>query len=306
METTGQKLSLVPIDRHITITSAEEVRAICEPLARSLVTPYFNYVRRFVDGSQFGLCTDADWNAMFLQRGLYNYLLTDKGNVGGLQCGSQLKIMPWGPPSDWKLLAIQRGYSGISSGITIADIKLSYTDFYYFGTTCDEPWIGEFYMSNADLFLRFCDYFHERAADLLALRRDRKNLIYLPITSAQKKVFPRIKVDDFIESTRTKKTVIDTPSGPVTLSRKERHCIQWLCQGLTVKGVARKLEISPRTVESHLNAVKSKFGLATKSDLIKFFLNHSSRLALPDAATGLPKELYASDQRNPGACRHGS
>ncbi len=37
-----------------------------------------------------------------------------------------------------------------------------------------------------------------------------------------------------------------------SLSNKERTCLQYLCQGMTLKMIGKKLEISPRTVETYL------------------------------------------------------
>lgn len=267
---------LVPLDKHLTITSAAEVRNICEPLASSLNTPYFNYVRRFTDGSQLSISTDANWNAIFLKNKLYEYLLTDKGNVGCIKSGSQLKIIPWGLHSEWKLLSIQCSYTGISAGMTIINIKPEYTDFYYFGTTCNNPWMREFYLSHSDLFLHFCEYFHEKASSILALQQRKESLIYLPPTFLRKSRGNQVKIVEFLEKTKVNKNVLQTWKGPVAITKKEQQCINWLCHGLTAKGIARKMEISPRTVESHLNKVKNKFSLAKKSDLISFYLKHST------------------------------
>lgn len=57
----------------------------------------------------------------------------------------------------------------------------------------------------------------------------------------------------------------------VSVSRKESECLRLAASGLTMKGIAYELNISPRTVETYLNRLKVKTGLFTKQDLAKFY-----------------------------------
>lgn len=55
------------------------------------------------------------------------------------------------------------------------------------------------------------------------------------------------------------------------LSKKERSCLEYLCQGLTQKQTAKRLSISPRTVETHLERAKAKLNCKNKTELILAF-----------------------------------
>jgi len=61
--------------------------------------------------------------------------------------------------------------------------------------------------------------------------------------------------------------------GPLSLklSETEWKCFQWVGRGRTMKEIGLELRISPRTVETHLNSIKRKTGLAFKSDLAKLY-----------------------------------
>lgn len=53
------------------------------------------------------------------------------------------------------------------------------------------------------------------------------------------------------------------------LTSKEKLIVKYLLDGLSSKEIAAKLDISPRTVESHRANVLGKFGLKNTTDLIK-------------------------------------
>ena len=59
--------------------------------------------------------------------------------------------------------------------------------------------------------------------------------------------------------------------GIQTLTPRERNILLLLCEGYTDKQTAKKLNISPRTVEAHINHSKQKLNVKTRSELIALF-----------------------------------
>lgn len=57
-----------------------------------------------------------------------------------------------------------------------------------------------------------------------------------------------------------------------SLSEKEKLCLQCLCEGLTLKMTARRLGISPKTVETHIERAKIKMNCHNKAQLIFAFI----------------------------------
>jgi DNA-binding CsgD family transcriptional regulator len=55
------------------------------------------------------------------------------------------------------------------------------------------------------------------------------------------------------------------------LSNRERECVYFLSIGYTDKKIAKQLNISPRTVETHISAAKSRLSVATRAELIAIF-----------------------------------
>jgi DNA-binding NarL/FixJ family response regulator len=58
-------------------------------------------------------------------------------------------------------------------------------------------------------------------------------------------------------------------SGLPFLTAKEKEMIQHLLEGLSSKEIATKMNVSPRTIETHRANVLSKFGLKNTTELIK-------------------------------------
>lgn len=55
-------------------------------------------------------------------------------------------------------------------------------------------------------------------------------------------------------------------------SKREKECIQFLLMGMTAKEIAKKLQLSHRTVESYLENIKYKTECPSKSQLISKIL----------------------------------
>ena len=62
------------------------------------------------------------------------------------------------------------------------------------------------------------------------------------------------------------------------LSIRQHQCIELLIQGYSAKQIATQLNISHRTVEDHLNALKHKLKAKNKSELIFKFLNNKKSI----------------------------
>ncbi len=55
----------------------------------------------------------------------------------------------------------------------------------------------------------------------------------------------------------------------VYLTPREQECLEHTVKGYTAKQIAKKLSISPRTVEDYLNQTKLKLGVSTKQEMIQ-------------------------------------
>lgn len=63
--------------------------------------------------------------------------------------------------------------------------------------------------------------------------------------------------------------------GSVYLTPREQKCLEYTIKGHTAKQIAKKLNLSPRTVEEYLNQLKVKFNVGSKQDMIQKVLSSS-------------------------------
>lgn len=99
------------------------------------------------------------------------------------------------------------------------------------------------------------------------------------------KTTPAAELVQAVRSAAAGTTVLDPAitrrlaSGPLQpaddgLTWRERQVVALVAQGLANKAVALRLGISTRTVEGHLNHVFPKLGVATRTELVRWALEH--------------------------------
>jgi DNA-binding NarL/FixJ family response regulator len=80
--------------------------------------------------------------------------------------------------------------------------------------------------------------------------------------------------------------LLGAPAARNVLSARERDILGCLAQGLASKQIARVLDLSVRTVESHRQNIRRKLDLETQADLIRYALENTSPAA---PASGLER-----------------
>lgn len=74
-------------------------------------------------------------------------------------------------------------------------------------------------------------------------------------------------ITDYLEEKRA-------PTPLHQLSARERHVLQMLVEGKSAASVARKLQLSPRTIETYKARLMRKLGLSDLPALVKFAVRH--------------------------------
>lgn len=66
-----------------------------------------------------------------------------------------------------------------------------------------------------------------------------------------------------------------TDLGPLeTLSHREREILKLVAEGKTSREIAKRLSISPKTVDTYRSRLMSKIGVKNLAGLIKFAIQH--------------------------------
>jgi serine/threonine protein kinase/DNA-binding NarL/FixJ family response regulator len=74
-----------------------------------------------------------------------------------------------------------------------------------------------------------------------------------------------------------------TLEAPIQLTAREMDVIRLLAQGLSNKEIARRLSITPRTVNFHLDNIYSKLGVGSRTEAAIYALRHGWVRPAPDA-----------------------
>lgn len=60
------------------------------------------------------------------------------------------------------------------------------------------------------------------------------------------------------------------------LTHRQKECLYLILQGFSAKMIAQKLNLSPRTVETHIEAIKIRLGCFRKTEIIEYGLKYIS------------------------------
>ncbi len=74
---------------------------------------------------------------------------------------------------------------------------------------------------------------------------------------------------------------MEMPASLDNLSPRESECLELLAQGLDVRALAEKLDLSPNTVHTHLKGARDKLDLPNLESLISFATRYCFPRSIP-------------------------
>lgn len=125
---------------------------------------------------------------------------------------------------------------------------------------------------NLDILKYLMNHFRFQNHTLIEKLRDK------PLVLPWRKLTPKHKntfCDDTLQSLKANLPIdkVYLGSQGQYLTSREFHIFKKLCQGLSTKTIARVLDISPKTVFSHIDNVKQKLSTSRREDLVKLLLD---------------------------------
>jgi len=266
-------MSGLDLKNHFSLSSSNLVSQICSPSLSTIGITYFNYIKIYKDGSRELLTNNSEWIEYFYQKELYKtagivdieYLLPK-----GYFLWSELKTYD-------PAYSQGREIFNIDNGVSFVIKKKDETILFIFGSTKENHSINNFYVKNIDLFKRFILYFNDKGSQLL--KEASQNKIYLPqkqeinnITIRANHISEQKRLD-FLDQTEIERYFILDQENNLYLTKREAECIAYMINGATAKKTARMLDISFRTVQSHIYQVKEKLQCANKDELEKILID---------------------------------
>lgn len=261
---------MLDLSKHFSLTSSQDVNAICHPILDNLGITYFNYLKvHHNDSSRELLTNNAEWIDHFYQQKLYK-------SIGAIDIEHLLPkgFFLWSELNGSDPIYSQgREIFNIDNGISFVIKRADVTYLYIFGSTRDNTKINHFYTRHIDLLKRFILYFREKASTLIL--QAEKNRIYLP----EKQIIDPHKLKQhqlttlerkhFYKTTDIEKYYLFSEADNLYLTRKQAECVAFLMEGATAKQCAKALHLSYRTVEGYWNDIKNKLSTVTGKKFTK-------------------------------------
>lgn len=275
----------INLKNHFCLTSHNEVRQICAPLFKHLNTTYFNFVRRYTDGSECCLTTDSMWTEFFYTERLYQRVFSDR-HARSQSLIHRVKHIPWTQFLNSPVRLAQSKYFNTGIGSTIIFTRSNYADFFYFGTQNENTHMEERYENFPEPLIQFAHYFYDKGKKLIEKSTEKNNRLILPDRVIHKyESAPKdntFNLEKFINESKPKKFMLYTERAKeVYLSQAEIACLSMLTSAKTASEMGEVSCKSRRTIEKHIENIKIKLLMpkgTTKADLVSEVLKSGFEL----------------------------
>jgi DNA-binding CsgD family transcriptional regulator len=242
-------------------THVATMKQLAEPLFLNTQITDFSYLRFSPDGSVTNLTTDINWiQFRFTENIKYKILFESDLTTSTLD---KPHLYLWPNEIQSPLLGALHHY-GIWNGCNIYIPSENQIEVFSFASSRDNTNAQSFCVNHLNLLMKYILYFKSHQTDLIQ-KNLKGNSLHTDI------VFPKIIQSnphpmDWLQNELTTLFLDEQ----VRLTHRELACCYYLIQGFSLKAIANKLQISPRTVETHLNHTKIKTNCQTKNLLIQY------------------------------------
>lgn len=257
----------------------DKVNQICQPFFQRTPINYFEYVRFYDSGEMLLLGTHPEG----MIKAFVSNLFPSQEELESFQaygvkvaCLSHNMELPPGVGAlnteRYKNNIFNAAEHNIFHRIYFIERCSNYYKIYGYGVCKGSTSIMNYYLNSMPVLEKFVKHFESHARELIEIEAN-KNSIVLPnyhsrISSIQSQI---PSVQHYYE-TEFESFESDLFAKQVDrLTSREKECLSLVAQGYTMKNTARKLQISPRTVEQHLRNIKDKYGLHTKNQLVEIW-----------------------------------
>ncbi len=252
---------------HFCLNVTTEITVICEPLEMHNIK-YFVFARCFDDGSIYFLTTNSDASYYHFQKeysfnpGISSNILTTEFCCLASPKSSNASFNQ--AYYDYKNLF------NIDYPLYFFERCNGYVDMFTFGSAVNDFKIINFYLNNMDILENFKLYFKEKANKLI--QKSNKYKLMLP-KHMQLNFGGITEVDEATNNINLLKNKIKDVNLRLKthcntqLTPREIQSLGFLLKGRTALETAQNLNISSKTVESYIDAVKTKLSCLSRAEL---------------------------------------
>ncbi len=241
--------------------ATRNVSKIAEPFLKRNLLNYFQFGRCYADGSHLPLVTNADFLSARLSAN--NGV---RSAINEHQVDAHTFIFLWNESLALEDTNQAREFD-LDNGICFVERHTDFYDLIAFAAPRSEKNINNFYLNNIGSLKRFIREFKDQGEELIEQAESYRLHLpqHLQDQNKEKMLWKK-----------NKSISIAAHGSNARLSLKEYECLELVANGMVLREIAEKMNISTRTVETYLDRVKSKLGLSKKSELAAVF--HDTRL----------------------------
>jgi DNA-binding CsgD family transcriptional regulator len=220
----------------------------------------FAYVRVYHDGRVGWVTSDADHDRMLIEKGyLKSDPLIDTAKL--LKEGKYLWFHDRIFPGSDSFYHDRKQFFAIDHGLVIVNHQKNYLETGCFSGYLAKRPLYNIFLQEIGLFREFLYYFSQ---DLSPLH---KSLLEEGMRIEDLKVKSNTPMQELLVTEREELVTILGYSEFLRLSKQERNCLNLLAEYPVYDEVARKMELSYRTVEHYLESAKIKLGIDHRLEL---------------------------------------
>ena len=236
-------------EQHIFLTASEMIKVICQPIFDACGFNYFQYFSARHNGYCIGLTSDSL---------ITRYALEESHYVKPYELCHGVSYRKY---EDTAWSHISKEFQ-IGSFFRISASANGYIESFGFGSPDNNASALSTYIQDPALIRLFCQYFKNKAQEILAISR--KQSVLLSEYRGYK-----VNMNCMVENNHdVERLFLREVTG---LSYKEIDCLKLYMQGYTAKEIAKKVCCGYRTVEHHISSVKCKLNITTRSQLVDYY-----------------------------------
>jgi|GEM_PF-6581951 len=254
------------------------VTEICTPLFESTLINYFHYLRAYPDGKAILLATDGDPLKYCVEHKLCPTLesWSPDGDKSIVWSDHFFGVYAFEPVNFDKTKSVLNEKFNLDYILNFVEQNEQYYEFYGYGIegTTDSDEAMTFYLKNLNMLNEFRYVFKEQSFELINHHLNTNNFIHLypelkdNATKSLQKVFSvRPKNDNQEIIKPPQKYHLSGKYEGIVLTHRQVEILRALSEKFSTKRVAQLLNVSPRTVEKHINILRQKLDCIDKAEL---------------------------------------
>jgi hypothetical protein len=267
-------------------STSKDVLAFCKPLFEKTIIDYFDYQLCDNSGSIFILSTHPQFIKEHFTQELYP---TAEESLAFISCGhrntfmSEAAGLPGGasdknPKKYEDNIRLAKAHK-VHHRLYIVDARGDYFRMCGFGVSLDDSSAFEFYLNHLALLERFILYFEWKARDLIYNPAPNHKLILPSYLDAGLHENLNYRFSGQHQSRdpvfAAERFFIELENKAMTFTRREMEFLAFSTKGYSAKETAKRLQVSPKTVENRLYQIKQAIGPVAKQTLRDTLAQHN-------------------------------